>query len=97
MSARTNFLTHPGYRESYRDGYKEGHLTALSLVVSLEDCGTLQFANDIISDPDEWRPRRAYWLGFKRALRLHYDDAHRETVLAARRRHLARPKKKEAQ
>jgi hypothetical protein len=70
--------------QHYADGYAEGRRTALHLVCPLEDSVVLAMANEEIRG--EWRTRRAYWYGMKRALRLHYHEAYRPNVLAARAR-----------
>ena len=71
----------------YEEGYAEGRRTALHAVDSLP------VALVAICDPGDeyaarhgWRATRAYWVGFRRAMRLHYSDAYRPNVLAARKR-----------
>jgi hypothetical protein len=71
---------------AYRDGYAEGRRTALHLVVPLEDSIVYDTAGRECSNRDAWPIVRGYWLGFRRAMRLHYADAYRPTVLDARRR-----------
>ena len=71
----------------YTDGYAEGRRTALHAI------SPLPLALAVICDSGDeyaarvgWRSTRAYWVGFRRAMRLHYSDAYQPNVLASRRR-----------
>ena len=71
---------------AYRDGYEEGRRTTLCLVVPLEDSILYDTAGRESSNRETWPIVRGYWLGVRRAMRLHYADASLPTVLTARRR-----------
>ena len=73
---------------SYADGYAEGRRSGLHCVVPMGEACLLRDCDvNLAGRMGDMPTFRAYWLGLKRGFRVHYCDAYRPTVLAARERH----------